>query len=168
MKRIYIEYYKTKIGELILGDYDNKICLVDFRYRRMRQVVDNRIKKGLNSCFFEKKTFLLDTAKKQIDEYLLAKRTLFSLPIITVGTDFQKEVWNKLIEIPYGKTSTYLKIATFLNKPKAARAVANANGKNAIGLVIPCHRVIESSGSLGGYGGGIAVKKRLLKLEQSL
>ncbi len=166
MKKIHIQYCKTKIGELILGTFQESVCLLDFRYRKMRSTVDNRIKNGLNSEFNEQENDLLRETKKQIDEYLSGARTRFALPVVLTGTDFQKEVWNELMNIPYGETSTYSDIADAINNKKAVRAVANANGANAIGLIIPCHRVIGSSGELSGYGGGISVKKRLLRLER--
>ena len=84
-----------------------------------------------------------------------------------IGTDFQKDVWRALTEIPYGKTVTYTELAKAIKQENAVRAVAGANGANAIAIIIPCHRVIGSSGELTGYGGGLSVKKRLLKLERN-
>ncbi|MDP8162320.1 methylated-DNA--[protein]-cysteine S-methyltransferase [Pasteurella skyensis] len=166
MKNIVnISYHKTKIGELIIGSFEDKICILDFRYRRMRQTVDNRIKKYLNADFLEQENDVISKTKEQIDEYLQGQRTLFDIPLLFLGTDFQKQVWNALMTIPYGETVSYLDVATKINNPKAVRAVASANGANAIALIVPCHRVIESNGNLGGYGGGLAVKKRLLNLE---
>jgi methylated-DNA-[protein]-cysteine S-methyltransferase len=133
----------------------------------MRAAVDNRIKTGLNAEFTEQDNELLETTRLQIDEYLKGNRTKFELPLLTVGTDFQKSVWNALLEIPYGSTSTYLQLAKSLNHEKAVRAVASANGANSLSIVIPCHRIIESNGGLGGYAGGIPIKKRLLELERS-
>ncbi|WP_156286458.1 methylated-DNA--[protein]-cysteine S-methyltransferase [Oceanivirga salmonicida] len=166
MSEINVFYYKTKIGELIIGSYENKLCLLDFRWRRMRTTVDNRIKKELQAEFVEKETKLIIKTKKQIDEYLEGKRKKFDIPLLTVGTDFQKQVWKELMNIPYGQTVSYLDLANKINNPKAVRAVASANGANAISVIIPCHRVINSNGELGGYGGGLAVKKRLLKIEK--
>ncbi len=166
MNAIHIQHYKTKIGELILGSFDQKLCLLDFRYRRMRTTVDRRIKTGLDADFVEQDDDVLQQARQQLDEYLAQKRKEFTLPILTVGTDFQKSVWNALIKVPYGTTSTYLQLAKDINNEKAVRAVASANGANSIGLIIPCHRIIETNGGLGGYGGGVAIKKRLLKLER--
>ncbi len=164
-KNIHISYYKTKIGELILGSFEEKLCLLDFRYRKMRTTVDNRIKKYLNAEFIEQEDNIIHETKKQIDEYLQGQRKKFTIPLLLVGTDFQKQVWNELVNIAYGETASYLDIAKRINNPKAVRAVASANGANAIGLIIPCHRVIETNGGLGGYGGGLSVKKRLLHLE---
>jgi methylated-DNA-[protein]-cysteine S-methyltransferase len=167
MNQINIQYYKTKIGELILGSFDGKLCLLDYRYRRMRATVDNRIKKVLGAGFVEKNDDVLSKARVQLDEYLNGDRISFDIPVLMVGTDFQKSVWEALMKIPYGKTASYLDIAKFINKEKAVRAVANANGANSINLIIPCHRIIGSNGELVGYGGGVPVKKRLLKLEQN-
>jgi methylated-DNA-[protein]-cysteine S-methyltransferase len=167
MNQINIQYYKTKIGELILGSFDGRLCLLDFRYRRIRATVDNRIKKGLGAVFVEKNDDVLLKARVQLDEYLNGDRTSFDIPVLMVGTDFQKSVWESLMKIPYGKTASYLDIAKFINKEKSVRAVASANGANSISLIIPCHRIIGSNGELVGYGGGVPVKKRLLKLEQN-
>ncbi len=162
---INISFYKTKIGELIIGTYDTKLCILDFRYRKMRSTVDNRIKKHLQADFTEQEDEIISETKKQIDEYLEGKRKNFSIPLLLVGTDFQKRVWSELLRVQYGETASYLDIAKRIDNPKAVRAVASANGANAIALIVPCHRIIESNGELGGFGGGLAVKKRLLRLE---
>ncbi len=168
MNQINIQYSKTKIGEMILGSFDGNLCLLDFRYRRMRTTVDNRIKKGLKAEFIEQDDVILAKTKQQLDEYLAGDREEFDVPIMTVGTDFQQSVWEALMKVPYGTTSTYLQLAKNINNPKAVRAVANANGANSIGIIIPCHRIIGTNGELVGYGGGLAVKKRLLKLENNV
>ncbi len=165
MKNIHISYYKTKIGELIIGSFERKLCILDFRYRKKRMRVDNRVKRLLNAEFIEFEDEIISQAKSQIDEYLKGERRSFDIPIVLVGTDFQQQVWNELLKIPYGKTASYLDIAKGIHHPKAVRAVASANGANAIAFLVPCHRVISSDGSLGGYGGGVAVKKRLLEME---
>lgn len=165
MNQISIQYYKTKIGELILGSFDGKLCLLDFRYRKMRQAVDDRIKKGLNGDFVEKDEKILQTTRKQLDEYLNGQRKEFDIPLRMIGTDFQKNVWKTLLQVSYGTTSTYLKLAKDIGNEKAVRAVASANGANAIAIIIPCHRIIGSDGELVGYGGGLPIKKRLIKLE---
>ena len=167
MNQINIQYYKTRIGELILGSFDGKLCMLDYRYRRMRATVDNRIKKGLGADFVEQNDDVLSKARVQLDEYLNGERASFDITVLMVGTDFQKSVWEALMKIPYGKTASYLDIAKCINKEKAVRAVASANGANSISLIIPCHRIIGSNGELVGYGGGVPVKKRLLKLERN-
>lgn len=166
MNQISIQFYKSKIGELILGSFKNKLCLLDFRYRKMRKIVDTRIKNGLNAEFLENDCEVLQQTKKQLDEYLNGNRKEFSLPLLMVGTEFQKRIWKSLMQVPYGATSTYLQLAKNIRNEKAVRAVAGANGANAISLIIPCHRIIGSNGQLVGYGGGLSVKKRLLNLER--
>lgn len=165
MNQITIQYHKTKIGELIFGSFEDQLCLLDFRYRKMRNTVDNRIKMGLKAEYVEGSSEVLQQTKLALDEYLMGGRKQFHIPLLFVGSDFQKNVWNSLIEIPYGSTSTYLKLSQRIGNEKAVRAVANANGANAISVIVPCHRIIGSNGQLVGYGGGLSVKKKLLNLE---
>jgi O-6-methylguanine DNA methyltransferase len=104
-------------------------------------------------------------AVAQILEYLAGERTEFDLPLDLRGTDFQRAVWRALQEIPFGERRSYREIAKAVGRPKAVRAVGSANGSNPVSLVVPCHRVINSDGKLGGYGGGLALKARLLAME---
>lgn len=108
----------------------------------------------------------LQECVNQLEEYFYGNRKIFELQLDYSGTDFQKSVWQSLTTIPYGKTSTYLKQARLLGDEKAIRAVATANGKNPFWIVLPCHRVVGSDGSLTGYAGGIWRKKWLLEHEQ--
>jgi methylated-DNA-[protein]-cysteine S-methyltransferase len=110
---------------------------------------------------------LLPEVAVQLAEYFAGGRTSFDLPLKMTGTPFQQEVWAALQDIPYGETTTYGELADALGKPQAARAVGLANGKNPIGIIVPCHRVIGSTGSLTGYGGGLQRKHQLLALERS-
>ena len=167
METINIQYYKTIIGELIMGSYDGKLCLLDYRYRKMRDRVDSRIKKGINAEFSIKDDEVLQNTRLQLDEYLSGERKNFDIPLLLIGSDFQKSVWNALMEIPYGKTDSYLSLSNKIGNPKAVRAVANANGANAIAVIVPCHRIIGSNGALVGYAGGLDAKKRLLIIENS-
>lgn len=107
----------------------------------------------------------LKDAVKQLQEYFDGKRTTFNFPINPKGTDFQQKVWKALLEIPYGKTTSYMDLSKKLGDVKAIRAVASANGKNPLWIVVPCHRVIGSDGSLTGYAGGLWRKKWLLEHE---
>jgi methylated-DNA-[protein]-cysteine S-methyltransferase len=111
---------------------------------------------------------LLQTAAAQLEEYFALRRRGFDLPLRPHGTPFQLSVWDELRRIPYGETRSYLDLAQALGKPGAVRAVGAANGANPIGILIPCHRVIGSDGSLTGFGGGLPLKRRLLELEGSL
>jgi methylated-DNA-[protein]-cysteine S-methyltransferase len=162
---IYIDYFKTPFGELILGAFEGKLCLADWRYRKMRSAIDKRIQTGLNASFVEQSDPIITKAKEQLDTYFLGSLKTFDLPLLFVGSDFQKKVWEALEQIPYGKTISYLELSRDLGDEKAIRAVATANGANAISIVVPCHRIIGSDGSLVGYAGGLAAKKKLLKLE---
>jgi methylated-DNA-[protein]-cysteine S-methyltransferase len=127
---------------------------------------------GLQKVYFEddanpsiEVSPFLKEAVDQLVEYFEGKRNLFSLTLNPDGTDFQKRVWQQLIEIPYGKTKSYQEIANELGDPKVIRAAATANGKNPVAIIIPCHRVIGSDGSLTGYAGGLHRKKWLLDHE---
>lgn len=166
MPQIHIQYHKTRIGEFILGTFDGQLCLLDYRYRKMRKAIDGRITSGLNAGYTEMDNDLLQNTRKQIDEYLSGDRKQFQLPLLMVGTDFQKKVWEALLEIPYGHTISYLELSRKVSSDLAVRAVAAANGANALSLVIPCHRVIGSKGELTGYAGGMEVKKKLLIMEK--
>ncbi|HEY0689453.1 MAG TPA: methylated-DNA--[protein]-cysteine S-methyltransferase [Kribbella sp.] len=110
---------------------------------------------------------LLPEVAVQLAEYFAGGRTRFDLPLKMTGTPFQQEVWAALQGIPYGETTTYKELADALGKPQAARAVGLANGKNPISIIVPCHRVVGSTGSLTGYGGGLPRKQQLLAHERS-
>jgi O-6-methylguanine DNA methyltransferase len=107
------------------------------------------------------------TAAVQLVEYFEGKRTAFELPLDLAGTEFQLEVWRALLAIPYGETRSYADVARAVGRPRAVRAVGAANGANPIAVVVPCHRVIAADGSLGGYGGGLGLKAKLLAMERS-
>lgn len=111
---------------------------------------------------------MLDKTQKQIHEYLEGQREDFDIPLMLEGTEFQKRVWAQLQKIPYGETRSYKQIATALKDPNACRAVGTANGRNPISIIVPCHRVINEGGKLGGYAGGLDIKERLLRLEKIL
>ena len=108
---------------------------------------------------------VLAAARRQLDEYFAGERRVFALPLAPEGTEFQRQVWAALCDIPYGRTSSYGELARRIGRPGAARAVGLANGRNPVAVVIPCHRVIGADGSLTGYGGGLDRKRLLLALE---
>lgn len=108
---------------------------------------------------------LLSKAEKQIREYLAGTRKEFDLPLDIIGTDFQKRVWSQLVQIPYGQTWSYKTLALRVQDGNSSRAVGTANGKNPLSLIVPCHRVIASDGTLGGYAGGLDIKRKLLEME---
>lgn len=104
--------------------------------------------------------------EKELNEYFNKKRKEFSVPIQLEGTNFQKKVWHALCQIPYGETRSYKDIAQKINNPKACRAIGSANHKNPICIIVPCHRIIQNDGKIGGYAGGINIKQQLLDIEK--
>lgn len=149
-----IRYIKTPLGSMIAKTDGEAITSLDFT---------DDVSMSDNSDHP-----LLHQLEKELGEYFVEKRTSFSLPLNPTGTPFQKSVWATLLTIPYAQTISYAEEAKRLGNPKATRAVANANGRNPIAILIPCHRVIASGGGLGGYSGGIEKKEFLLKLEKTL
>jgi methylated-DNA-[protein]-cysteine S-methyltransferase len=147
----HIAYYKTPIGTAKIIGTDNGIISVTITEDKTEP--SDSISRCLENCI------------AQLHEYFDGNRTQFDLKLNPQGTEFQKKVWNELLNIPFGKTRSYLEQTKMLGDPKAIRAVASANGKNPIWIIIPCHRVIGSDGSLTGYGGGIWRKKWLLEHE---
>ena len=165
--KIQISYLKTSFGELIIGSIDNQLCLCDWRYRKMRNAIDNRIKKYFNADYVEESSEIIEETIFQIKQYFNKERKEFDIPLVFAGTEFQIKVWDALLKIPYGKKDTYLGLSKILENEKAVRAVASANGANAISIIVPCHRIIGSKGELVGYAGGLPTKKKLLQLENA-
>lgn len=162
---IKIKSYKSPCGVLMLGSFEEKLCLCDWQTEKHREHVDKRLKRMLQAEFEEGTSEIIDYAEKQLDEFFAKKRKNFDMPLLFVGTDFQKAVWRFLLKIPFSKTISYKDMARQIGMPKAVRAVANANGANSISIFAPCHRVIGSDHSLTGYGGGLDAKRFLLNLE---
>jgi len=167
INEVNIQHHQTEIGELVLGSFGGRLCLLGFGDRDSGRAVDGRIKKGLDAEFVDQSDEVLEQTMKQVGEYLNGNRQEFDIPLLMIGTDFQRRVWKALMRVPYGATSTYGQIAEDIGTPRAVRAVGNANRANPISIIVPCHRVIGSDGGLVGYGGGLSVKRRLLELERS-
>ena len=160
-------YNHSPCGEMILGSFDGNLCLCDWADGRRRASVDQRLQKCLKADYVEGSSDVIEKASHQLNEYFQNQLREFEIPLLFVGTDFQKKVWNELRNIPYGKTVSYGELARRIGMPKAVRAVANANAVNAISIIAPCHRVIGTDGNLTGYGGGLNRKKFLLELEKN-
>ncbi|MGL4631160.1 MAG: methylated-DNA--[protein]-cysteine S-methyltransferase [Leadbetterella sp.] len=165
---IYTQEWKSPIGELILGAFDDQLCICDWKYRAMRSAVDQRIQKFFNAEYVESSHKVIDETIDQLKVYFEGALKQFDIPLVMAGTDFQIGVWKELIKIPYGQTDTYLKLSKKLGNELAIRAVSSANGANAISILVPCHRIIGSNGELVGYAGGLPAKKKLLQLEKAL
>jgi methylated-DNA-[protein]-cysteine S-methyltransferase len=167
MNQINIRYHNMAIGEVVLSSFQNRLCFLDFRERNGRAAIDYRIGRALKAELVEQDDEVLAKTCSQLDEYLEGHRARFDIPLLMVGTDFQKRVWNALMGIPYGATATYGQIAQGIGNARAFRAVGNACGANPISIIVPCHRVIGRDRQLVGYGGGLSLKERLLELERS-
>ena len=151
----HIFFHLTAIGKIGISCNDKAITGLYFS--------DSPIPTGLT--LYEAP--LIKEAATQLTEYLAGTRTAFAFPLAPQGTPFQLAVWQALQEIPYGATRSYKEIAVRIGNPKACRAVGMANNKNPLAIFIPCHRVIGANGKLVGYGGGLAIKEKLLAMEQA-
>ena len=166
-KAVQIQYYQSPCGKLILGSFEDKLCMCDWVVsEKRRAAIDKRIQKALNAQYVTENSEVIAKTISQLDEYFSRQRIAFDVPLL-VGTEFQKSVWNELQNIPYGTTISYTQLSQRLNNPKAIRAVASSNGANSISILIPCHRVIGSDHKLTGYAGGLTAKKTLLELESN-
>ena len=145
----------SPVGKLTLVASKNGLVAIDLR---------NNAKQVVTAKDVSAQSILLKT-KKQLEQYFAGKRTSFDVALDLVGTEFQVKAWRALCRIPFGKTITYGQQASNIKNPKAFRAVGSANGKNPIPIIVPCHRVVASDGSLGGYSLGLKMKKQLLALE---
>lgn len=156
----------TPLGEMRVGATDEGICLFDFEQRRMMDNIMKRITTGLGGVTpVEGEHPHFAALEAQMEEYLNGTRQVFDLPLHLVGTPFQQDVWRGLQDIAYGYTRSYKQQSQFLGNELAIRAVARANGENGIAIIVPCHRVIGTNGSLTGYGGGLWRKQWLLNHE---
>lgn len=153
---MYYCYLNTPVGELLLAGEDNALCLIGFPEGSMRREPEA-------DWIHSDKPFT--ETMQQLTGYFNGKRHTFNLKLRPGGTQFQLSVLAELQRIPFGVTASYGEIAARIGKPKAARAVGAANGRNPIPIIIPCHRVIGSDGTMTGFGGGIPMKKALLRLE---
>lgn len=165
---VEIQYYQSPYGELILGSYEGKLCLCDWVNEKRRATIDKRIKDTLCADYEIGIPEVIGETISQLDEYFSRKRTAFDIPLLFIGTDFQKTVWHELLNIPYGMTLSYGELSKRLGNPKAVRGVAAANGANSISILVPCHRVVGGNHQLTGYAGGLAAKKGLLDLESGM
>jgi methylated-DNA-[protein]-cysteine S-methyltransferase len=155
MTQIY-SYFDSPIGPLLLSGDGVSLCGLHFSTGKMARGADPGWRRADNA---------FGGIKRQLEEYFGGQRKQFDIEMIMAGTPFQQSVWQALQEIPYGETASYADIAARIGNPKAVRAVGAANGCNPIAIVVPCHRVIGSNGSLTGFGGGLDTKQYLLQLE---
>lgn len=167
-KIIDLKRIETPIGTMYAAAVEEGICMLEFTDRKMLETEFKDLAKSLNATIVQGENPHFKTLEKELSEYFDGNRTEFTVPLSPVGTEFQKSVWKVLLKIPYGETWNYKKQSEVLGDIKKVRAVANANGMNKISILIPCHRVIGSNGTLTGYGGGIWRKQKLLELEKAI
>jgi O-6-methylguanine DNA methyltransferase len=155
---VFLKQINTPLGAMTAGATTQGLCMLEFGEKTtFKTSLDYTSKTG--ECKF------IDSTEKQLAEYFNKERTVFDIPLDLIGTDFQVSVWKELIAIPFGKTRTYKEQAIAIGNLKAIRAVATANGANRIPIIVPCHRIIGSDGSLTGFSGGLWRKQFLLELE---
>lgn len=168
LNQLSVSEITTPLGKMIAIFSDNGLCLLEFADRKALETELLLLQKTVKANFICTKTDRGEQLQSEIDSYFQGNLTAFKTNLDLIGTPFQQQVWEGLLTIPYGQTRSYKQQSELLGKPKAIRAVAAANGHNKISILIPCHRVIGSDGSLVGYGGGIERKKALLQLENAL
>lgn len=156
---MYYDIYDSPVGNIIIAT-DGK-NLTEVRIKG-----DRYFKKIPSDWIHNAKQPIIIQAKKQLAEYFSGKRKKFDIPFLLLGTEFQKKVWHALEGVPLGKTISYKQLAKKVGNPNAIRAVGTALGRNRICIIIPCHRILSSDGSLGGYAAGLTAKKKLLDLEK--
>ena len=161
----HVAEIETPIGVMVASASDTHLLLLEFSNRRLLDTQLERVSRAIDCVFEDGDSPVIDAVRVQLDEYFRGERREFTIPLHTPGTPFQNRVWAELQRIPIGTTTTYGAVARAIGQPSAVRAVARANGDNRVAIMIPCHRVIGSDGSLTGYGGGLWRKQRLLDLE---
>lgn len=156
---------ETPLGPMLAGATPDGICLLEFAAPGRLGPQLDALARLFRLPVRRAKHRHIDRLRRELDRYFTRRLERFTVPLVFPGTPFQVEVWKALLAIPYGETRSYEDVARAVGRPGAVRAVGTANGRNRIAVVIPCHRVINKSGALGGYGGGLGRKKRLLDLE---
>ena len=164
MKNLYYSEMDSPIGPVLLVSSEKGLVRVALPSESETDRI-TRIKAEFPDACFIEDVGKNQEAVRQIGEYFSGIRTSFTLPLDLRGTNFQKKVWNAMLKVPFGRTRSYGQIARDIGNPKACRAVGGSCGKNNIAIVIPCHRIIGSDGSMTGFGGGVPLKKKLLDLE---
>ena len=155
----------TSIGEMLAAATRTHLVLFEFSHRHMLPLQLQRLQALVGDELVAGESAVIVQLRRELDEYFRGERREFTVPLYAPGTPFQMKVWEELLRIPVGTTTTYSRVASAIRHPNAVRAVARANGDNRIAILIPCHRVIGSDGSLTGYGGGLWRKQKLLDLE---
>lgn len=165
---ILLSWLESPLGPLVAGANADGICLLEFSDRRMLESQFKTLKRRFSVPLAPGSNAHLKQLEVELKRYFAGNLKRFTVKLSYPGTPFQQNVWNMLLTIPYGQTRSYQEMAKAVGTPKAVRAVGTANGKNRIAIIIPCHRVVNKSGKLGGYGGGLRRKEYLLRLEGAM
>lgn len=168
LKAMTASWIETPLGPMLAAANDVGLCLLEFVDRRMLPVQIERLRRVFSCAVVPGSHHFLSSIEKELEQYFEGKLRDFKTPLVLKGTEFQEKIWKRLLEIPYGETLSYGRMAADIGLKDAQRAVGRANGDNRLAIVVPCHRVIKSDGTLCGYGGGLWRKKRLLELEQGV
>jgi O-6-methylguanine DNA methyltransferase len=160
-----LDWVESPVGPLIVAATADAVCLLEFCEQDALETRMNGLRRQHASTWRAAPSSHLERLREQMAAYFAGERRQFDLPLTYAGSAFQEQVWATLLRIPYGSTWSYLELATRVGDPGATRAVGAANGMNPIAIVIPCHRVVNANGKLGGYGGGLWRKRILLDLE---
>lgn len=166
VETLHVDWIESPVGPLLAGATHDAVLLLEFSEGRILEQQLQGLRKRFSMSMASGGNRWLEELRRQLAEYFAGQRRNFELPLRYPGTAFQEKVWGRLLEIPYGETWSYRELALKVGDAKASRAVGMANGTNRIAIVIPCHRVVNSNGTLGGYGGGLWRKRRLLDLER--
>lgn len=164
--KVYTQIINTPLGEMGAYATDKGLFVLKFSDKGKGEKILQQVLKVLNATLLNEENSIIVQTRRELTEYFNGDRQTFQIPLYIVGTDFQKQVWQTIQNIPYGKTISYGEEAKQMKQASAVRAIANANGRNRISIIIPCHRIIGSDGSLTGYGGGLDRKKWLLEFEK--
>jgi AraC family transcriptional regulator, regulatory protein of adaptative response / methylated-DNA-[protein]-cysteine methyltransferase len=164
---IHLGWIDTPLGPMIAGASDQGVVLLEFTDRRMLETQLATVRRRFGAGLVPSDHPHLTKLRAELDAYFAGTLSAFSVPLVAPGSPFEERVWAELLKIPYGETRSYEDVAVALQSKRAVRAVGTANGRNRIAIVIPCHRVVNKSGELGGYGGGLWRKRRLLHLERT-
>lgn len=162
---LYLTFIDSPVGKLVCGATAEAVVLLEFTDDTPRPAITEKLSQRFNQPVSEAANPHLMLLEMELAGYFAGIVQRFNVPLAYEGSPFQREVWGELLKIPYGETRTYQDIADALNMPNATRAVGHANGQNRLAIVIPCHRVVNTGGTLGGYGGGQWRKRYLLDLE---
>lgn len=165
---LYCTWLETKLGSMLAVSDEESLLLLEFVDRTGLETEIKRLRTRFNATILPEKVEVLKKIEEELRLYFEGKLIEFKTPITYVGSEFQQSVWDELKKIPVGHTISYKELAESINRPSAFRAVARANGANQLSIVIPCHRVINSNGELGGYGGGLARKEWLINHEKDI